>query len=99
MVARIPIDRQAIAAFCRRHHIRRLSLFGSALRDDFDEDSDVDLLYVFDPEYVPGWEIVDIAEELERMLGRRVDLVPEKFLNRWVREDIMQSTEVLYDEG
>lgn len=98
MVARIPLDHARIAEFCRRHHIRRLSLFGSVLRDDFRDDSDVDVLYVFDPEHIPGWEIVDIAEELSRLLGRDVDMAPEKHLNRRMRDDVLRSAEVVYDD-
>ena len=99
MVAQIPIDRQRIADFCRRHHIRKLSLFGSVLRKDFRPDSDVDVLYVFDPDHIPGWEIVDIASELERLLGRSVDFVSEKHLDGLLRRRVMESVEVIYAEG
>ena len=51
----LPIDREQVAAFCRRHHIRSLSLFGSILRDDFRLDSDVDVLVNSSPEKIQGW--------------------------------------------
>ena len=54
MSLHLDLDRKVIAAFCRRHHIRRLAVFGSALRDDFRPDSDVDLLVEFEPEHTPG---------------------------------------------
>ena len=59
----IPIDRDAVTAFCRRHHIRRLALFGSVLRDDFRADSDVDVLVEFQPGHVPGLDFVTIERE------------------------------------
>lgn len=69
------IDHDALEAFCRRHHIKRLSLFGSALRDNFHPDSDVDVLVEFLPGHVPGFEFVTIERELSSLLqGRRVDL-------------------------
>ena len=74
--ARITIPTEALAAFCRRRHIRKLSLFGSALRDDFRPDSDVDVLVTFAPE--ARWSLFDMVrmqQELEAILGREVDLV------------------------
>jgi len=60
MVANLDITSDRIAALCRRHHIQRLSFFGSVLRDDFLPGSDVDMLVEFEPGHTPGWEIVDI---------------------------------------
>jgi predicted nucleotidyltransferase len=74
MAARIHIDRERIAELCRKHHIRRLSLFGSVLRDDFRPDSDVDVLVEFEPGHTPGLAFFHMAEELEELIGRRVDL-------------------------
>jgi len=97
MSPRIPIDRERIAAFCRRHHIRKLALFGSVLRDDFGPDSDVDVLVEFEPGQVIGFRIFDIEDELSRLLGgHRVYLVPEKFLNRRIRDRVLASAEVQY---
>ena len=71
----IPIDRDAVTAFCRRHHITRLALFGSVLRDDFRPDSDVDVLVEFQPGHVPGLDFVTIEREFSGLLqGRRVDM-------------------------
>ena len=53
-LVQIPVDREKIAGFCRERHIERLSLFGSVLREDFDVDSDVDVLVEFEPGHIPG---------------------------------------------
>jgi uncharacterized protein len=99
---RIDILREQIAEFCRRHHVRRLSLFGSILRDDFrpdgDQPSDVDVLVEFEAGHTPGWEIVEIEEELSRnFLGRKVDLVNPKYLNRRLKDRILASAQVQYE--
>ena len=100
MRPQVPIDRERLAAFCRRHHIRKLAFFGSVLRDDFRPDSDVDVLVEFHPGYVPGFGIVDLQEELGQLLGgRRVDLVSEKYLNPRLRERVLADAEVQYAEG
>ena len=95
----IRVDREKIAEFCRRHHIRRLSLFGSVLRDDFQPDSDIDVLVTFEPGQVIGLRIVEIEDELTRLLGSRVDLVSEKYLNRRIRDQVLSAAEVQYAEG
>ena len=96
MPARIPIDRGKLAEFCRRHHINRLSFFGSVVRDDFGPESDIDVLYEFEDGHVPGWNIVSIEQELSALLGRKVDLVPAKYLNRWIRDRVLAEAEVQY---
>ena len=94
------VPRDEIAAFCRRHHVRKLSLFGSVLRDDFRPDSDVDVLLEFEPGHVVGFGIIDIEEELSRLFGgHKVDMVREKYLNRRLRSRILASAEVQYAEG
>jgi predicted nucleotidyltransferase len=97
--SRIPVDRQRIAEFCRKFHIRKLSLFGSVLRDDFRPDSDVDVLVTFEPGQVIGLRIIDIEDELAQLLGRRVDLVSEKYLNHRIRDRVLSAAEVQYAEG
>jgi hypothetical protein len=68
------IDRSAVRAFCQRHRIARLALFGSALREDFGPNSDVDVLVEFQPGYVPGLDFVSMERELSGLLqGRRVE--------------------------
>ena len=86
-IAELPLkfDRERLAQFCREHGIRKLSLFGSVLRDDFDPArSDVDVLVEYRKDRVPGWEFVTHADELERLLGRKVDYCTR--LSRLIRE-------------
>ena len=101
MPARIPIDRAAIAAFCRRHHIRRMALFGSVLRDDFRPDSDVDVLVEFEPEHVPGFiRLAGIEEALRPLLGaRELDLITFKSLSPYIRDEVLAAAETLYDRA
>ena len=97
MSPRLSIDRDAVSAFCRRHHIARLALFGSVLRDDFRDDSDVDVLVEFQPGHVPGLDFIRIERELSQLLqGRRVDMVTPKFLNPRIRDQVLTSAETLY---
>jgi predicted nucleotidyltransferase len=97
MSPHIAIDRAAIKAFCERHHVTRLAVFGSVLRDDFDANSDVDVLVEFEPDHVPGLNFVGIERELSGLLqGRRVDLVTPKFLNARIRDQVLREAEALY---
>lgn len=97
MSPHLSIDRNAISAFCRRHHIVRLALFGSALRDDFGPDSDVDVLVEFQPGHVPGLDFLSMERELSGFLqSRRIDLVTPKFLNVRIREKVLREAESLY---
>ena len=97
MKPRISIDRNAVSAFCERHYIARLALFGSVLRDDFGPESDVDVLVEFKPGHVPGLEFISMERELSGLLqGRRVDLVTPKFLNPRIRHQVLEGAEPLY---
>jgi predicted nucleotidyltransferase len=97
MSPQISIDRDAVSAFCRRHHITRLALFGSVLRDNFGPESDIDVLVEFQPGHVPGLKFVSIERELSGLLhGRRVDMVTAKFLNPRIRDEVLGSAEPLY---
>ena len=78
-----------IAAFCRRHHIRRLALFGSVLRADFRPGSDVDVLVEFEPGCVPGLAFFAMEEELSKILKRKVDLNTPQFLSPSFREQVL----------
>lgn len=102
MNVRIDIPDKKIAEFCRRHHIRRLALFGSVLRDDFTPDSDVDILVEFEPGRTPGLEFFTIQDELSDVLGRRVDLYTfigvENSRNWILRKEILNTAEVQYEQ-
>jgi predicted nucleotidyltransferase len=89
MAPRIVIERCQITEFCQRHHVRRLALFGSVLRDDFGPDSDVDVLVEFEPGHVPGFAFFDLQEELAGILGRPVDLHTPASLSRYFRERVL----------
>ena len=98
--ARIMIDREQIADFCRRHHIRKLSLFGSVLRADFRPESDVDVLVEFEPGRSVGFiRLASIELELSTLLGRKVDLRTPAELSRYFRSDVMESAETQYAQG
>jgi predicted nucleotidyltransferase len=89
---------EALAAVCRRHRIRRLSLFGSTLEGTNRPDSDVDLLVEFEPGATPGLiRLGGIARELSALLGgRNVDLRTASDLSRHFRDDVVRSAEVQY---
>ena len=101
MKPNIEIPRKEIAEFCRRRHIEELSIFGSALREDFRPDSDVDVLVRFSPE--ARWDLFDLMrmeEELKAIFGREVDLVErsavERSRNYVRRKAILNSLEPIY---
>lgn len=96
----IPIDTRQVAAFCKDRGIRRMSLFGSVLREDFDPTrSDVDILAEFHPEALSrlGLDYFVYGEELSRILGARVDLCSK--LNRYIAQAIGNETLPIYDEA
>lgn len=95
---KISIPREQIAEFCRQHHICKLSLFGSVLRDDFRPDSDVDVLVEFEPDHIPGLiRFAGMELELSDILGgRKVDLNTPKFLSPYFRDEVLAEAEVQY---
>lgn len=95
-MARIAIPREQIEEFCRRHHIRRLGLFGSVLRSDFGPESDVDVLVEFEAGFVPGLAFFGMEQELSQIIGRKVDLNTPAFLSRYFREDALGDAEDQY---
>jgi len=101
MTTRLPLKPEVLEAFCRRHGVRKLSLFGSVLKGTARPDSDIDLLVEFEPEARPT--LLDLAameEELARLLGgRRVDLRTPTELSRYFREAVLREAEVQYVAG
>jgi predicted nucleotidyltransferase len=93
---RIQIPQEKIADFCRRNRIRRLAFFGSVLRDDFQPNSDVDVLVEFEPGHVPGLKFFSMQRELSEMLGRKVDLNTPEDLSRYYRDEVLAEAEVQY---
>ena len=100
MPVSLRIPRDEIADFCKRNHIRRLALFGSALRDDFTPESDVDVLVEFEPGHVPGFiKLAGMEIELGSVLGRKVDMRTPEDLSPYFREEAVNSAEVQYAQG
>ena len=97
MSPKIAAPKEEIASFCRRHYIRRLAFFGSVLRDDFRDDSDVDVLVEFEPGRVPGLAFITMQDELSELLGRNVDLNTPACLSPYFRQEVLDEAEVLYD--
>jgi predicted nucleotidyltransferase len=98
MSAKISVDRQKIAEFCRRHRIKKLAFFGSVLRDDFRPESDVDVLVEFEPGATPGLiRLAGMEIELTEMLERKVDLRTAAELSRYFRQEVIETAEVQYD--
>jgi predicted nucleotidyltransferase len=93
-MALVSMDQQKIAAFCRKHHIRRLALFGSTLHGDSMADSDLDVLVEFEPDHVPGLAFFAMEAELSELLGREVDLNTPGFLSPYFREQVLAEAEV-----
>jgi uncharacterized protein len=93
----IAIDAARIADFCRRHHMERLSLFGSVLREDFGPESDVDVLVEFEPGQTPGWDFFGMQDELTAIIGRRVDLNTPNFLSRYFRDEVVAGALPIYE--
>ena len=96
MGIKIDISKDVIAEFCRRHHIRRLALFGSVLREDFSSDSDIDILVEFEPDHVPGLAFYTMQRQLAEIFGRKVDMNTAKDLSPYFREEVLEEAEDLY---
>lgn len=97
MSVALPIPEQTLVELCRRYRVRRLSLFGSVLREDFGPQSDVDMLVEFEPDAEIGFLTLSrMARELSSLLGRPVDLVPRNSLKPILREAVLREEKVIY---
>lgn len=97
---KIEIPRERVAEFCRRHHIRRLSFFGSVISEHFTQDSDVDVLVEFEQGQVVGLlRLAGMEIELSKILGHKVDLRTPADLSRYFKDDVLSAAEVQYAEG
>jgi len=101
MIAELPIliDEQELTAFCRERGIKKLSVFGSVLRQDFSPSSDLDVLVEFLPGRTPGLAFFGYADQLATLLGRKVDLNTPGFLNKHFRHDILNHAITLYEQA
>ena len=94
------IPQKKIEEFCKRNHIRKLSLFGSVIHGNFGPDSDIDVLVEFEPGHTPGLALIRMQDELSAILGgRSVDLVTLKFLNHRIRQKVEAEAQVQYVQG
>jgi predicted nucleotidyltransferase len=94
----IELPKERIEEFCKKHHIRKLSLFGSALRDDFTPESDLDILVEFEPGTRVGMiRLAGLEIELGEILGRKVDLNTPGFLSKYYRDKVLAEATVQYD--
>ncbi len=95
------VEKSALERFCRRHHIRRLSLFGSAVRGELRPESDLDFLIEYEPGHRPGLvALQQIQDELSELCGgRKVDLVNPKYLNPRLKNRILAEAQLQYGEG
>lgn len=97
----IPIHKAKIADFCKRHHIQRLAIYGSALRSDFSPESDIDVLVDFAPGHTPGFfKLFEMEGELSGLFGgRKVDLRTPQDLSLYFRDRVIEGAEVQYVQG
>lgn len=93
---RLKVSLEQIAAFCRCNEIRRLAIFGSILRDDFSDASDIDVLVDFQAGHAPGLQFFHMQDELSVLFGRSVDLHTAGSLSHHFRRQVLSQAEVLY---
>ncbi|WP_414541288.1 nucleotidyltransferase family protein [Nostoc sp. CCY0012] len=95
----INLSQEEIKEFCQRHSIRKLSLFGSVLRDDFTRESDVDVLVEFEAGKTPGLAIITMEDELSNIINRRIDLRTVADLSRYFRGQVLAEAMVIYEQN
>ncbi len=101
MNPQVSIPREQLAAFCQEHGIKRLAIYGSALREDFGPGSDIDVLVEFEPDRIPGlFGVAGMEIELSGLFsGRKVDLRTPEDLSPYFRQDVLDAAEVQYVQG
>ena len=95
----IRLNLDQIQRFCQHYQIRKLSLFGSVLREDFTPQSDVDVLVEFEPGKTPGLAIITMEDELSQIINRQIDLRTPADLSRYFREEVMKKALVIYEQN
>ena len=100
MNSQVSVSKTALAAFCQEHGIKRLAIFGSALREDFGPESDIDILVEFKPDRIPSLlGVAGMELELSKLFtGRKVDLRTPEDLSPYFRQDVLATAEVQYDQ-
>lgn len=94
------LSQEQIHKYCKKHNIKKMSLFGSALRNELTPDSDIDILVEFDENNIPSFfDLYKMEKELSNYVnGRKVDIRTPDDLSRYFRDEVMESAEVLYIE-
>ncbi len=91
------ITKEQLETFCKKYHIVKLSLFGSAARDELKPDSDIDILVEFDKQHIPGlMDLAGMEIELAAMIGRKIDLRTPDELSRYFRDEVLSKAKVEY---
>jgi hypothetical protein len=100
MALQVSLPADQITHFCQKHHIRKLMLFGSVLREDFTPDSDIDVLVEFEADAgITYFDLADAKDELSRLLGRDVDIGTLISLSPYIRDRVLASAKVIYERG
>lgn len=100
MQQQIDFSQEAIAEFCRRNRIRKLSLFGSILGNDFGPDSDIDIVVEFEPDASVGYfALAHMQRELTHLLGREVDLLTPSAISKYFRQQVLESAQLQYEKA
>lgn len=98
MQTSVVLPEHQIEQFSLRHHVQRLSLFGSVMRNDFRPDSDIDVLVEFTPDAkIDLFDIIEMENELTELLGRKVDLRTAEDLSRYFRQQVVDSAQLIYE--
>ncbi len=88
----IEVDKEQIAEFCRKHHLTKFAFFGSILTDHFEPDSDIDVLFDYDPEYsLTLFGVARMERELSELFGRKVDMRTAEDLSRYFRDEVVRN--------
>jgi len=88
-----------LSNYCQKHHIRRLSFFGSVIREDFGPKSDIDVLVEFEPAHIPGYDFFLMEDELTQLLGHKVDLQTLNFLSPEIRSSVLSKAILAYEQA
>lgn len=95
---RINLTKKQIEEFCQKYHIKKFAFYGSVLRDDFRQDSDIDILVDLDYNYRTGLlKMARMERELSEMIGRKVDLRTPEDLSIYFRNKVLAEAEVQYE--
>ena len=93
------LSSRQLKSYCQKHYIRRLSFFGSVVREDFSPQSDIDVMVEFEPGHTPGFDFFLMEAELSQLLGRKVDLQTLNFLSPEIRSAVLSEAVHAYEQA